>query len=451
MASVTLYPATVDKDYSAYSIPASYPVTKPIGKNSTNTTYAQFYLTRGSSAETYFKYYFDLSSIPNGVTITNASVKVKSYISTTSSSYVTSRTMGLNIGSYKGLTTFSNSTTAYTITPSLSEFIKTDSTAAYIRCSVTRGTTNTSSNYYVRFYGAELTITYEDNRPDYNITIQKSSDTVTDPAASTTVKEGESFTLKITSGMPASMTDNGTNVLSQLIEKQTPNGETTSFHAAAYTTSGSISGTRYKSAIGQNSSTTVSGNDYASSSGNTATITYSFDFSDIPSNATITSVSVKVGGHAESTSNSSRKSALQLYKGSATVGSVVSFTSTSHQVVTLSAGTWTRAELDTAKITFTIGYYGGAVGGIDFDVTYTIPDGGQTYYEYVISSVTSAHTIAINIASDTLYVKLNGEWVQVKEVYKKISGVWVLQSDKKAPFTGLSDGDKTILINGGTL
>lgn len=154
--------------------------------------------------------------------------------------------------------------------------------------------------------------------------------------------------------------------------------ETITKYPASYSTSGTINGTRYRNCIGKGSATTASGSDYASRNSN-ATITYSFDFSSIPENAVIESVDVKVGGHAESTSNSARKSDLQLYSGSTAKGSKSAFTSTSKQIITMSAGTWTRAELQSAKLAFTIGYYGGLVNGVDFTVTYSTATEEKTH------------------------------------------------------------------------
>lgn len=177
---------------------------------------------------------------------------------------------------------------------------------------------------------------------------------------------------------------------------------TVTSYPTAYATSGTISGTRYKNCIGKGSSTTATGNDYSKNSSSTATITYSFDFSAIPENAVIDSVSVKVGGHAESTTySSSKKCDLQLMSGTTAKGSATHFTSTSKQVLTMDAGTWTRAELQSAKLAVTIGYYGGLVNGVDFVVEY--------------SEAASATRLRIK----------DGAWKTVQKVYKKQGGSWV--------------------------
>lgn len=161
-------------------------------------------------------------------------------------------------------------------------------------------------------------------------------------------------------------------------------------YPTAYTTSGSINGTRYKNAVGKGANTSaVSGNDYSNGgSSSTAHIDYDFEF-DIPEEATIVSVECQVKGHAENTSRSTAN--LQLYAGTTAKGSVSKFTSTSAQTVTLTTGTWTRSEIDSLKLRFTIGYYGGLVNGATVTITYQYDD---VTYTITVSNSTSANVTA---------------------------------------------------------
>lgn len=164
-----------------------------------------------------------------------------------------------------------------------------------------------------------------------------------------------------------------------------------SSYPTAYTTSGSINGTRYKNAIGKGANTSaVSGNDYASgNSSSKAYIYYSFEFEGIPEDATIDSVSCKVKGHLE---NSSRSTAnLQLYAGSTAKGSASKFTSTSAQTITLTTGTWTRSEIDELQLRFEIGYYGGLVNGATVTIEYSYND---IKYTITIENSTTANVTA---------------------------------------------------------
>lgn len=191
-------------------------------------------------------------------------------------------------------------------------------------------------------------------------------------------------------------------------------GSATSY-PTAYTTSGSISGTRYRNAIGKGSDTSaVSGNDYAKSSGSTAHIDYSFEFENIPAEATIDSVECTVKGHCENRSRST--ATLQLYSGSTAKGSSTSFTSTSAQTLTLSTGTWTREEIDDMILRFTIGYYGGLVNGATVIVNYTYEDS-----KYIYTKV-SGEWKRIKIPSQK--VKVGESWKSIKEIYAKVDGSW---------------------------
>lgn len=173
---------------------------------------------------------------------------------------------------------------------------------------------------------------------------------------------------------------------------------TATSYPTAYETSGSISGTKYRNAIGKGSDTSaVSGNDYASGgSSSKAYIFYSFDFSSIPDAATIDSVECTVKGHAENTSRSTCN--LQLYAGTSTAkGSSSKFTSTSAQTLTLTTGTWTVAEVKDMRLRFEIGYYGGLVNGATVTVTYTW---NSTKWRITVSNSTS---VAVTASDSEVY------------------------------------------------
>ena len=399
--TLTAYPSSFDDDASSYaSISSSYPVSYAYdGSDSTN--YAQFSITTGSNAYTYIYYNFDFSSIPSGATINSVTASAKVYINTTNSSRITTRTVQLYSGSTaKGSAhTFSNSTSAFNMTPGT--WTREELQSARIGITVRRGTSNTTSTYNVRFYGATLTVSYSVSGTVYDITAASNVEDITVEPATQEVYEGESATITIDAASldDVEVLDNDDDVTDQLVQKTKPTGGTIERYPNSYQTSGSISGTNYQYCIGRGSdASSSSGNDYSSSgSGSTAYINYSFDFSDIPENATIESVSLSVKGHCESTSNSSEVAQLQAYSGTTAKGSEVSFTSTSDTVKEMSIGTWTRAELQDAILRFTIGYYGGKVVGATWEVTYSVPSSGNPYYyEYVISNVNADHIIIIN-------------------------------------------------------
>ena len=174
--------------------------------------------------------------------------------------------------------------------------------------------------------------------------------------------------------------------------------KTATSYPTAYATTGTINGTKYKNAIGKGADTSaVSGNDYSNGgSSSTATIDYSFEF-DIPEEADIISVACQVKGHAENTSRSTAN--LQLYAGSTAKGSVSKFTSTSAQTVTLTTGTWTRAEVDQMKLRFTIGYYGGLVNGATVTITYS--------YNDITYTITVDNSTSVNVTANPTEVSPN--------------------------------------------
>ena len=177
---------------------------------------------------------------------------------------------------------------------------------------------------------------------------------------------------------------------------------------------------------------------YASRS-QTGYAAYSFDFSAIPSNATIESVEVRCYGHRESsTISSTYVSQCVLYSGSTAISDEVDFPSTSDSLITLTpTSAITRSQLDGITVRHYVGYYGGLVNGISFEVHYSTGT-GIDHYTYTVTA-TGDSTIAVVIGGspseqDTLYTKVNGEWKAASRVWKKQNSAWVLQSDLSAVF-----------------
>ena len=370
--------------------------------NTDSDTYATITNTYSSTTSRYvYVRGFNFSAVPDGSIINSFTIKLKARESGVSTSdsykpYLADETNALN-GTCDAITTTAS---VYTFSGYSYDFdtIKGYGTDFGIRINCRRASRNTTG--YVYIYGAEIEVDY--TLPVYHrVTATSEVNGVTVSPIAEDVLEGNSHTITIDPGTYALsdllVEDNGTDVTSQLVE-HTSEDATIERYPASYTTSGSISGTNYQSAIGKGSdASNASGNDYCSSSGSTAYINYSFDFSDIPANATIESVSVSVKGHCESTSNSSEVARLQLYSGSTAKGSEANFTSTSDSVINMTTGTWTRAELQNAILRFTIGYYGGRVVGATWRVTYSIPS-ESSYYTYTISNVQADHTIVISLA-----------------------------------------------------
>jgi len=400
---VTFVPNELVSSHSSYSsISSSYPISNAYDSSS-STNYAYITCNTGSGASTYVSLKFPISGIPSGATIDSIVCKAKLRVSSTN--YISTAVVQL----YKGTTAMGSSVSARTTNATVytisnpGTWTASDLDNLEIRYTGTRGTSNTTRAAYLYFYGADLTITYSISGTAYTITTASSINTVTVAPTTQDVISGQDAEVIIIEGITdlndVTVEDNGTNVNNLLVQKEYSTGGTIERYPEAYTVSGSVSGTRYQSTIGHSveNPSTQTGNDYASSS--TADINYSFDFSDIPANATITNMSVIVRGHLESTSNSSEQADLQLYSGNTAKGSKSEFTSTSSQNITMTPGTWTREELQNAVLRFTIGYYGGLVVGVTWEVTYTVPTSGNDYYyEYQLNDVSADHVITIEIA-----------------------------------------------------
>lgn len=403
--SVTLHPTGVASDYAYASISS-----QTNGYNeASNTTYATINLTTGSGATTYIYYTFDTSVIPANATITSVTCQAKAYINTTNSSRITTRQIQLYSGtSAKGSAyTVSNSTTAFTMTPG--SWTRSELNNARIRLYAVRGTSNTTSGYYFRFYGATLTVNYSVQGTAYTISASSSVQGVVPTPTTQDIMQGEDASVRIdaSSITDITVTDNGTDITDQLIQHEVQTGGTASAVLGTYTlVSGSFngSGATYFQGIvgnGQNASTTTS-NYYSSSSGTIAVFTYNFSFSDIPSNATITSLYCRVNGHAQSTSNSNQYMCAQLYVGSNSISEELNFKSigTSNSTQTITATTLpTISQLSNLKLQCRLGYYGGAINGATCYIEYSVPSSTNPYYWiYELENLQNDHVILIEQA-----------------------------------------------------
>lgn len=399
--TITTHPSGVSSDHAYASISNTGNAYNP----SSNTSYATINLTTGTNAVTYIYFTFDFSEIPAGSTIDSISCTAKTYINTTNSSRITTRQAQLYSGSTaKGsASTISNSTTAYSMTTGT--WTRDELQNARLRIYVKRGTSNTTSNYYVRVYGATFTVEYTFDGVAYVITASSSEAAVTvDPASQDVMPGGEAEVVFNCSDITGyEVTDNNVDVSSQLVRHNMPSGGTVDRVLGSYTlVSGGFNGSGasyFQGLVGKGvDNTKTTSNYYSSGSGTIAVFTYDMSFTDIPSNATITRVWCEVNGHAENTSNSSEYMCAQLISGSTNLSSELNFKSigTSNSTQTLEATTIpTIAQLEEMKLRCRLGYYGGAINGATAYVTYTVPSGNPYYWTYTITNVSADHTILV--------------------------------------------------------
>lgn len=440
--SVSLHPSGYT-GASNLTVPTSgsYTITNAYKASGNTTNYCR--ITVNTSTTGYFYLTFDTSDIPSGATITSITGTVTVRVSNTQR--VINTVCQLYSGTTaKGSNTQFNSTTASN-TETLIPGTWTRAELNDLRLRIGATGSSSTQTKYIYLYGATITINY--SVTTHGITIQNST-TVNVAASETEVAEGSDVEIIAESLSGITIKDNGTDVTNQFV--QLPDGSVSAVPADDFTTGFSSSGVNFyqssstsstswlEYAIGHSAespySTSNTSNTYAKPEGETAWINYTFDFSEVPSAATITSVSVKVYGAREnSTIDTSHVARFQCYSGSTAKGTIQNFTSTSNSLVTVTdPGTWTAVELQDAQLRFEVGYYGGRMLGITWAVTYEVNG-----YVYTISNVSTDHTIIVSTSggqTTTMMIKVNGSWVAASKVYKKVNGSWVQQSDLTSVF-----------------
>jgi hypothetical protein len=411
--------------------------------DTSSTTYATVTNTYASTTNRYiYLQGFNWDDVPSTAVINSFSIKLKASESggSTSSSY--------RPVLCKGTATYSNAyCNAITTSATVHEFeftqdfetFRDDGDEFGIRINCRRGSRNTAASFNI--YGAEIEVDYTIPNP-CTITTTLNGDGTISPIGATSTYEGTEFELTITptnKSDPVTVTNNGTDVTSQVVAHGA--GATVSKTPSDVTTSGIQSGSSYAEyAVGHSAespSSSGSGSNMYASSSSTGYAAYSFDFSSIPSNATIESIEVRCYGHRESsTISSTYVSQCVLYFGSTAISEEVDFPSTSDSIITITPTTLpTRAQLDDVVVRHYVGYYGGLVRGITFEIVYSTGT-GIDHYTYTITTTGDA-VIAVtigNVKTDTIYVKVNGAWVAMSRAFKKVSGVWVEQTDLTTVF-----------------
>lgn len=397
--------------------------------NTDNTTYATVYNSR-TSTTSYYIYVrgFNFDAIPNSAIINSFEIKLKGNYSGgySQNMYLYNGTTAMS-GSASSLST-TVTTHTFSSVPTWEEIVDAGSNFG-IRINCRRSSRNTAS--YIYIYGAEIEVDYTLPTP-CTITSTLSGNGTIQPSGAYSTYEGTEYELTITptnKSDTVTVTHNGTDVTSQLVAHGSEHS--IGLTASDYETSGIQSGSSYAGyCIGYTAEEPYSStsNMYASDEGYA---NYSFDFSSIPSNATIESITVKAYGHRESaTIDSTHISQIAIYNGSTKISDDVDFPSTSSTLITCEATTIpTRAELDNVILRHTVGYYGGLVLGITFTVVYSTGT-GLDHYTYTFTTTGDA-TIAVVIGGSgetaKLYVKNNGGWLEVQSAYKKVNGAWVQQ------------------------
>jgi len=450
MPTIRLIPSTYYLSSSTYLSVAN---AANMYANTDSDTYAT--VTNSQTGTTSYYLYlrgFNFDDIPANAVVTGITVKIKARESgiSTSSSYAPK----LCHGTSQITSTCSAVSTTATVHDFTGVDADWDDIVGYgsdfgIRINCRRASRNTTGYMYV--YGAEIEVTY--TIPiQHTVTVQNSTGANVQ-ASDTSPYEGDDVLITADTLSGITVTDNGVDVTAQFVQGATETLEqvaegalATSFSdsgGAFYISSSSTSTQYLEAAIGHTaespgSATTTNTYVKGSASGNTTTgdAIYSFDFSAIPAGATIRSMSVRCYAARENaTIDSTHVCRMAVYSGGTLKGAAQDLTSTSYSIVTLSnPGTWTRAELQQAKFHFTLGYYGGRIAGITWEVTYEV-DG----YVYTIAAIATDHTIVVAAAggTQTFYLKdSSNTWgvLAVTQGWKKVGGSWVRENDKTQLF-----------------
>lgn len=430
MAKIRLVPSVL---YNAASSYLSISNEQNALSNTDDTTYATVTNTYSSTSSRYvYLRGFNFDDIPEGAIINSFTVKLKAYESGISTS-----------NSYKpylahGTTAINGSCTAITASASVHTFtgvtadwetIKGYGSDFGIRINCRRSSRNTTGYMYI--YGAEIEVDYTVPDPATVTSTLSGNGTIVPSGATSTYKDAE-YTLTITptdKTETVTVTNNGMDVTSQLVAHGSES--TMTFAPDDVATSGIQSGSSYAEyAVGHTAESPYSStsNMYASS-GSTGIAEYSFDFSDIPSDAVIEDIEVRCHGHRESsTISSTYVSKCALYLNGSEASEEVDFPSTSASIITLKPTTTPmRAQLDNMTVRHFVGYYGGLVTGISFVVTYSTGS-GLDHYTYTYT-VTGDATIAVSIGGSSggseFYIKETASsWDQYSKLWKKTTSGW---------------------------
>lgn len=425
--------ATVQKTISSY--PTAYTTSgsingtryqNAVGKGAdTVAVSGNDYSSGGSSSTAYISYSFGFDEIPESATIVSVSCQVKGHAENTSRSTA-------NLQLYAG-TTAKGSISKFTSTSAQTVTL---TTGTWTRSEIDTMTLRFTIGYYGGLVnGATVEVTYSYDAIIYTVTSTLTGSGTISPSGETEVEKDSTYVLTITpvnKDDSVTATKDGVDITSELVAHES--GASVTLTAQNVTTSGVQSGSSYAEyAVGYSAEEPQgSSNNMYASSGSTGYAVYSFDFSGIPSNATIENIEVRCYGHRESsTIDSSHVSMCALYQGSTAISDEVDFPSTSDSIITITPNqTISRSDLSDITLRHYVGYYGGLVTGISFVVAYSTGTGIDHYtYTYTVTGDATIAVVIGAVAQDTIFLKVNGAWVEASAVYKKVNGSWVLQTD----------------------
>lgn len=420
MATARLIPSTYSLSNTSY-----LKITNPTNlyTNTDSTTYAT--VTNSQTGTTSYYLYikgFNFDEIPSNAIISSFTVKLKAKESGGSTStsyrpYLCNNTTTLT-NCYSNVLSTSVQTLTFACTYDW-DTIKGYGSNFGIRINCRRNSRNTQATFNI--YGAEILVEYTVPVP-YDIITSGSGCTVK-PSGTTTVYNGDSFTLTIDADSLPTVIDNNVDVTDKVVEKI---GDITPTISTA-------SGASYGYSINAN------GYYESQNKGKASSAAVGIVSLDLPVSCTVT---FSLINYAESTydygllsnldttlSNSASADSSNVYwngknNNSASV-QTVSYTVPSGEhfiYVKYFKDSYTDSNNDTLQF--------------KVQVTPNEAWSANSYYVYTINDINENHTITAVVSQDGLnfYIKNSGTWQQVKAIYKKINGSWVQQTSPSTIF-----------------
>lgn len=300
---------------------------------------------------------------------------------------------------------------------------------------------------FMRFYGAELTVTYHtiasytytisnvsvphtlvlSDQPYYVLTCtDNSTNGDIAPTGTRNVVEGGTAVYTLTSSdfSKIKLTDNGVDVTNQIVYSSTTSSGSPMFIPSGFELGGFVEVTNVNN--GYSAVTNYDGAEITTDGSTECSCAFIISVTGIPSGAIIDSVSCKTR-ISKGLNDNMGATRIQLYSGNTPKG-------TAHQVTgshtinepNLDTGTWTVEELQNVRLVITatplISHSNSGVYfyGAEFTVTYHSTQG----YTYNILNASIPHTLELIDFNEALHMKINGNWVRIAKVYKKINNVW---------------------------
>lgn len=396
-----------------------------IGKGAdTSAVSGNDYSNGGSSSTARIDYRFEFEGIPDNADIVSVECDVKGHLENKSRS---TANLQLYSGSTaKGSVSKFSSTSAQTVSLSTGTWTRSEIDNLILRFTI---------GYYGGLVnGATVTVTYSYDDITYTITVSNST-SVSVTANPTEVSPGESSTVRAESISGLTITDNGTDVTSQFIERTDPAESYTVETVGSYGFELNSSGYYVNENKGISKTAAVSRVNISVPVAATVTFTFinyseeGYDFGLFGEVDTALNHNYyPAGSYGAAISDSEYRLACNTstYNNTSTHTLSYEVSAGEHFIdVKYSKDDASDANSDT----------------LQFKVAITLdePYSPTPYYAYYIQNIQANHEIVVTSGSETnkLFVKLNGTWTEVDKAYKKVNGSWTEVSIDTAFETGV--------------